>query len=43
MTMVRAIAEFTVVLDNGAVISDGETAAVLADPAVAAAYLGSQR
>ena len=43
MTMVRAIAEFTVVLDNGAVISAGETAAVLADPAVATAYLGSSR
>ncbi len=43
MTMVRAVAEFTVVLDHGEVISSGETTTVLADPAVTTAYLGSGR
>ncbi|MBI4882721.1 MAG: ABC transporter ATP-binding protein [Actinobacteria bacterium] len=43
MTMVRAVAEFTLVLDHGVVISSGATTAVLADPAVTAAYLGSSR
>ncbi len=41
MSMVRAVAEFTTVLELGCVIAEGPTAAVLADPAVAAAYLGS--
>lgn len=41
MSMVRAVAEFTTVLEQGRVISEGTTATVLADPAVAAAYLGS--
>ena len=43
MSMVRAVAEFTTVLEQGRVISEGPTATVLADPAVAAAYLGTSQ
>jgi len=41
MSMVRAVADFTTVLEQGEVISTGPTADVLADPVVAAAYLGT--
>jgi branched-chain amino acid transport system ATP-binding protein len=40
MSFVRTLAERTTVLDFGQVIAAGPTASVLADPAVAQAYLG---
>lgn len=41
MTSVRALAEHTTVLEFGSVIASGPTTEVLADPRVAAAYLGT--
>jgi branched-chain amino acid transport system ATP-binding protein len=41
MTFVRALASHTTVLEFGAVIAAGPTGEVLADPRVAAAYLGT--
>lgn len=43
MSFVRSLAETTTVLEFGRVIAHGPTGDVLADPAVAAAYLGSGR
>ncbi|MBM3449572.1 MAG: ABC transporter ATP-binding protein [Armatimonadetes bacterium] len=41
--LVAALCQRVVVLDQGSVIADGATAAVLADPAVVRAYLGERR
>ena len=41
MSFVRALAEECTVIDFGQVIASGDTASVLADPRVAAAYLGT--
>jgi ABC-type branched-subunit amino acid transport system ATPase component len=42
MSFVRGLAELTTVLEFGRVIASGPTPDVLADPAVAAAYLGTR-
>ena len=41
MSLVMSICDFVSVLDYGAVIAQGDPAAVQADPAVQAAYLGA--
>jgi len=42
MTMVRAVCEYTYVLDFGRLIDQGSTVEVLSSPAVQAAYLGEE-
>jgi branched-chain amino acid transport system ATP-binding protein len=41
MDVVRALADRIVVLHNGALVADGEPAAVMASPIVQEAYLGT--
>ena len=41
MALVAGFTERTYVLDSGAIIAEGPTADVLADPVVRRAYLGS--
>jgi branched-chain amino acid transport system ATP-binding protein len=40
LPLVRAVADRVVAMDQGRVVADGATEAVLADPAVVAAYIG---